>query len=81
MTTRIYSLVIEEHEDGYLAYFPGLPGCNTSGATFAKAVENAKEAARHHLEILAEHGDPLPQEQPEAPLSPEVTGETCPIAA
>ena len=26
-----YSLAIEEHEGGYLAYFPALPGCHTWG--------------------------------------------------
>jgi len=23
-----YTLEIEHHDDGYLAYFPALPGCN-----------------------------------------------------
>ena len=42
--TRTYSLSIERHPDGYLAYFPVLEGCNTWGKTFEKAVMNAEEA-------------------------------------
>jgi hypothetical protein len=29
VTERTFSLLVEHHDDGYLAYFPALPGCNT----------------------------------------------------
>ena len=29
-----YTLEIERHDDGYLAYFPALPGCQTWGKTY-----------------------------------------------
>jgi hypothetical protein len=31
---QIYSLAVEQHEDGYFGYFPALPGCHTWGATW-----------------------------------------------
>jgi hypothetical protein len=31
INTRTYSLPIERHPDGYLAYFPALEGCNALG--------------------------------------------------
>ena len=42
--TRTYSLSIEQHPDGYLAYFPALEGCNTWGKTYEEAVKHAEEA-------------------------------------
>ena len=62
--TRIYALTVEPHEDeeGYLAYFPSLPGCQTWGATYEEAVKNAEEALEVYIETLAAHGDPIPEE-------------------
>ena len=39
-----YTLQIERHDDGYLAYFPALPGCHTQGKTGEEALANIKEA-------------------------------------
>jgi predicted RNase H-like HicB family nuclease len=61
---RTYSLSIERHEDGYLAYFPALPGCHTWGVTFEDAVRNAEEALRGYLEALRNSGQEAPAEQP-----------------
>jgi len=58
-----YSLTIEKHDGGYLAYFPTLPGCNTWGATYEEAVQHAEEALAHYIETLVEHGDPIPEEK------------------
>ena len=68
-----YSLTIERHEDGYLAYFPALPGCNTWGVTYEEAVTNAEEALIGYLETLADNGDPIPEEHPSAQVSLGVT--------
>jgi predicted RNase H-like HicB family nuclease len=57
-----YSLTIERHDDGFLAFFPALPGCNTWGITFQDAVKNAEEALTVYLDTLTEHGDPIPEE-------------------
>lgn len=75
-----YSLKLEAHEDGYLAYFPALPGCNTWGKTYEEAVKNAEEALTGYLETLAENGDPIPEEHTDAPVSLGVTVRTPIIA-
>jgi predicted RNase H-like HicB family nuclease len=45
-----YTLEIERHDDGYLAYFPALPGCHTWGKTYEAAVRYAEEALTRPLE-------------------------------
>lgn len=60
-----YSIVIEQDEDGfYCASIPALPGCFSNGATHAEAVANIRDAAALHLEVLREHGDPIPPPRP-----------------
>jgi antitoxin HicB len=61
---QTYSLSIERHEDGYLTYFPALPGCQTWGVTFEDAVRNAEEALRGYLEALRLSGREAPAERP-----------------
>jgi predicted RNase H-like HicB family nuclease len=63
VSRRAYTLSIERHHDGYLAYFPTLPGCHTWGRTYEEAVANAEEAPDLFLETLATHGDPIPKER------------------
>ena len=60
--SRTYTLTIEKHPDGYLAYFPALTGCNTWGSTYEEAIRNAEEALELYLETLAAHGDPIPDD-------------------
>ena len=71
--TLTYSLAVEAHDDGYLAYFPALPGCHTWEKTFEDAIKHAEEALAVYLETLAEHGDPIPNERSQAPISLGVT--------
>lgn len=61
--TLAYPLRIEPHpqEDGYLAYFPDLPGCQSWGDTYEDATRNAQEALDLYLETLLAHGDPIPE--------------------
>jgi antitoxin HicB len=59
---RTYTLSIQEHSDGYLAFFPALPGCHTWGNTYEAAIKNAEEALALYLETLATHGDPMPDD-------------------
>jgi len=76
-----YTLEIERQNDGYLAYFPALPGCNTWGRTFEEAVKHAEEALAVYLETLAAHGDPIPVEaDSDATVSLGVTVRTAVIA-
>jgi predicted RNase H-like HicB family nuclease len=60
--SRTYTLSIERHDDGYLAYFPALPGCHTWGKTYEEAVKNAEEALALYLETLEELGKTIPEE-------------------
>ena len=76
-----YTLEIERHDDGYLAYFPTLPGCHTWGTTYEAAVKHAEEALSGYLETLAAHGDSIPVEtEIDAPVSLGVTVRTAVIA-
>ena len=63
INTRTYSLSIEPHPDGYLAYFPALEGCNTWGKTYEEAVIHAEEALALYLETFDELGKSIPEEQ------------------
>ncbi len=46
------NVVIEKDADGYYAYCPELPGCQTQGDTFEKVMANIKEAAELYIETL-----------------------------
>jgi antitoxin HicB len=59
-----YTLEIEHHEDGYLAYFPALPGCHTWGRTYEAAVKHAEEALIGFLEALQMNGEDIPVKRP-----------------
>jgi predicted RNase H-like HicB family nuclease len=63
INSRTYTLSIDRHDDGYLAYFPALPGCHTWGRTYEEAVKNAEEALTLYLETLDELGKTVPEEK------------------
>ena len=44
----------------YSVYFPNLPGCNAIGKSVEEALENAKEAATAHIEILINDREDIP---------------------
>jgi len=75
-----YSLKLEQHEDGYLAYFPALRGCHTWARTYEEAVNHAEEALSLYLETLAEIGSPFPEEHTNVPVSLAITVRTPIIA-
>jgi antitoxin HicB len=62
ISTRTYTLSIENHPDGYLAFFPALPGCHTWGKTYEDAIAYAEEALAGYLDALIAHGDHIPEE-------------------
>ena len=72
-STRTYTLAIEKHPGGYLAYFPALAGCQTWGRTYEEAVMRAEEALAVYLQTLADYGDPLPEEHSDKPVSLGIT--------
>jgi len=64
MKNLTYSLKLEQHEDGFLAYFPALRGCQTWGRTYEEAVTRSEEALVGYLEALRLNGDEFPEEGP-----------------
>ncbi len=48
------SIIIEKDEDGYYAYCPELPGCQTQGDSLEEVSSNIKEAVEVYLETLSE---------------------------
>jgi predicted RNase H-like HicB family nuclease len=59
----------EEPNDGYDVVFPDLPGCTSTGDTLREAAEMAVEAASGHVEVMAEHGEDIPEpSDPAVPL-------------
>lgn len=46
------NVVIEKDSDGFYAYCPALPGCQTQGDSFEEIMANIKEAAELYLETL-----------------------------
>lgn len=53
MTYKV-SVIIEHDDNGYYAYCPELPGCQTQGETLDEAIQNAREAVELYLESLPE---------------------------
>lgn len=47
------NIVMEKDADGYYAYCPELPGCQTQGEGFEEVMVNMKEAAELYLETLS----------------------------
>jgi predicted RNase H-like HicB family nuclease len=50
---RKVSIVIEKDENGYYAYCPKLPGCQTQSDTFEEINANIKEAVELYIETLS----------------------------
>ncbi len=81
VSSRTYTLSIEKHVDGYLAYFPALPGCHTWGKTYEAAIKHAEEALASYLETLSAHGDPIPEDIGSAyPITLGITVRTSTVA-
>ncbi len=47
------NVVIEKDADGFYAYCPELPGCQSQGNTFEEIMANIREAAELYLETLS----------------------------
>ena len=74
-----YTVIIEKTDNGYSAYLPDLPGCIAAGDTFEETSQLIREAANYHVEIMAEHGETIPEPtsaaiEVDVPM-PAVTGE------
>ena len=56
-----YAIVIEKTGNGYGAYAPDLPGCIAAADTIEETEALMREAICYHLELMREHGDPIPE--------------------
>lgn len=57
-----YVVVVEQAEDGtYGAWSPDLLGCVATAQSYDECVETMRTAIAGHVEVLREHGDPVPE--------------------
>lgn len=46
-----YSVILEESDEGFAVWVPGLPGCHSQGATEDEALQNITDAIREYLDV------------------------------
>ena len=62
MKTYVFPINVEPDEDGtWFAEVPLLPGCALSCYPLEHVLESIQDAAQMMLEVMVEHGDPLPK--------------------
>ncbi len=60
------NVILFPGEDGYvIAEVPSLPGVVSQGKTREEALQNIREAASLHIEVLQERGLSIPQDETE----------------
>jgi predicted RNase H-like HicB family nuclease len=47
-----YKIRLEETDEGFAVWVPGLPGCWSQGETEEEAIENIKDAIQTYLETI-----------------------------
>ena len=47
-----YKIRLEETDEGFAVWVPGLPGCWSQGETEEEALENIKDAIKTYLETV-----------------------------
>ena len=50
-----YRVALEESEEGWCVWVPGLPGCVSQGSTEEEALENIADAIREYMEVAVEN--------------------------
>ena len=56
-----YVAIIAKTGNGYAADLPDLPGCIAAADTFEETRLLIQEAANYHVELMAEHGETIPE--------------------
>ena len=56
-----YTAIIIKTGNGYSAHLPDLPGCIAAGDNFEETEALIREAVVYHLELMAEHGETIPE--------------------
>jgi antitoxin HicB len=59
----------DDGNEGYVASVRELAGCLSQGATPAEAAANVERAMRAWLEVALDHGDPIPEPDPDGDFS------------
>lgn len=49
-----YKVALQQSEEGFSVWVPGLPGCVSQGATEEEALANIADAVREYLEVVME---------------------------
>lgn len=49
-----YQVRLQQSDEGYVVWCPGLPGCWSQGETEEEALENIRDAIQVYLETLEE---------------------------
>ena len=65
---RVYrQIILYTDEDGiWIADVPSLPGCHSGGKTKERALANVRESIALYIEVLVEHGEPIPDDKLDA---------------
>jgi predicted RNase H-like HicB family nuclease len=50
----LYKIALQQSEEGFSVFVPGLPGCWSQGATEQEAIENIKDAIRDYIAVVEE---------------------------
>ena len=61
MKTYVFRVEVEDEDGRWVAEVPSLPGCATEGDSKEEALKALQEAAQAYLDVMSEHGDPLPE--------------------
>ena len=56
-----YVAIIAKTGNGYAADLPDLPGCIAAADTFEETWQLIQEAANYQVELMAEHGEAIPE--------------------
>lgn len=50
-----YRVALQESEEGFSVWVPGLPGCVSQGTTEEEALANVADAVREYLDVAVEN--------------------------
>ena len=50
-----YRVALQESEEGFFVWIPGLPGCVSQGTTEEEALANIADAVREYMEVAVEN--------------------------
>lgn len=60
MSTRRYTIVVEQTPNNWSAYVPDVWGCITTGKTREEVERNIVEALTGHFAVMRDSGEPIP---------------------